>query len=108
MLHTIACDACRPGVFYTIKMDGCLDVWDYFYKQNDPTLQVWPKAATITCSKVYRPLLSLTFLTRVTLITLFMLITLVTLFMLVTLVTLFMLVTLITLVTLVTVSMLFA
>lgn len=21
-------------------MDGCLDVWDYFYKQNDPTLQV--------------------------------------------------------------------
>lgn len=32
----------RPGVFYTIKMDGCLDVWDYFYKQNDPTLQVGP------------------------------------------------------------------
>ncbi|KAL3145226.1 Dynein, 70 kDa intermediate chain, flagellar outer arm [Trebouxia sp. C0010 RCD-2024] len=30
----------RPGVFYTIKMNGCLDVWDYFYKQNDPTLQV--------------------------------------------------------------------
>ncbi|KAK9824062.1 hypothetical protein WJX72_007469 [[Myrmecia] bisecta] len=30
----------RPGVFFTIKMDGCLDVWDYFYKQNDPTLSV--------------------------------------------------------------------
>jgi len=30
----------RPGVFFTIKMDGELDVWDYFYKQNDPTLSV--------------------------------------------------------------------
>jgi dynein intermediate chain 2 len=30
----------RPGVFTTIKMDGTLDVWDYFYKQNDPTLTV--------------------------------------------------------------------
>jgi len=30
----------RPGVFFTIKMDGTLDVWDYFYKQNDPTLTV--------------------------------------------------------------------
>lgn len=30
----------RPGVFFTIKMDGELDVWDYYYKQNDPTLSV--------------------------------------------------------------------
>mmetsp|Transcript_31317 Transcript_31317/g.43427 ORF Transcript_31317/g.43427 Transcript_31317/m.43427 type:complete len:570 (+) Transcript_31317:288-1997(+) len=30
----------RPGVFFTIKMDGTLDVWDYFYKQNDPSLSV--------------------------------------------------------------------
>ncbi len=78
---------CRPGVFYTIKMDGCLDVWDYFYKQNDPTLQVWPKAVTMTCSTVYRPLSSLTFLTLVMPITLFMLLTpatLVTLLMLLT------------------------
>ena len=37
---TVCCSLCRPGVFYTIKMDGCLDVWDYFYKQNEPTLQV--------------------------------------------------------------------
>jgi len=28
----------RPGVFVTTKMDGTLDIWDYFYKQNDPTL----------------------------------------------------------------------
>ncbi|GBG59136.1 hypothetical protein CBR_g32153 [Chara braunii] len=30
----------RPGVFFTTKMDGSLDVWDFFYKQNDPTLVV--------------------------------------------------------------------
>ncbi len=93
---------CRPGVFYTIKMDGCLDVWDYFYKQNDPTLQVWPKAATITCSRVYRPLLSLTFLTLVMPITLFMLLTPVTL------VTLLPLFTVVTPVTLLTMTVLFA
>lgn len=30
----------RPGVFFTIQEDGTLDVWDYFFKQNDPTLSV--------------------------------------------------------------------
>mmetsp|Transcript_65782 Transcript_65782/g.173658 ORF Transcript_65782/g.173658 Transcript_65782/m.173658 type:complete len:568 (+) Transcript_65782:113-1816(+) len=30
----------RPGVFVTTKMDGTLDVWDYYYKQNDPTLSL--------------------------------------------------------------------
>ena len=32
----------RPGVFFTTKMDGTLDVWDYLYKQNAPvySLQV--------------------------------------------------------------------
>lgn len=69
----------RPGVFYTIKMDGCLDVWDYFYKQNDPTLQVWPKAVTGTRSRVYKPLFSLTFLTQVMPVKVFILLTPVTL-----------------------------
>lgn len=27
----------RPGVMFTTKMDGTLDVWDYYHKQNDPT-----------------------------------------------------------------------
>lgn len=27
----------RPGVFFTTKEDGTLDVWDYHFKQNDPT-----------------------------------------------------------------------
>ena len=30
----------RPGVFCTVKADGTLDVWDIFYKQNDPTLSL--------------------------------------------------------------------
>eukprot|EP01025_Chloroclados_australasicus_P021583 TRINITY_DN22685_c0_g2_i2.p1 TRINITY_DN22685_c0_g2~~TRINITY_DN22685_c0_g2_i2.p1 ORF type:complete len:553 (-),score=78.42 TRINITY_DN22685_c0_g2_i2:347-2005(-) len=30
----------RPGVFFTIKRDGCMDVWDMFYTHNDPTLKV--------------------------------------------------------------------
>uniref|UniRef100_A0A6Q2XUY2 Dynein, axonemal, intermediate chain 2b n=2 Tax=Esox lucius TaxID=8010 RepID=A0A6Q2XUY2_ESOLU len=30
----------RPSVFFTIKMDGTLDVWDFLFKQNDPTLSV--------------------------------------------------------------------
>ena len=32
--------ATRPGVFCTAKADGTLDVWDIFYKQNDPTLSL--------------------------------------------------------------------
>ena len=30
----------RPAVFFTSRMDGCLDVWDYMFKQNDPTLSL--------------------------------------------------------------------
>merc|ERR1711966_605351 len=26
----------RPGVFYTTKKGGTMDVWDYHYQQNDP------------------------------------------------------------------------
>jgi dynein intermediate chain 2 len=26
----------RPGVFFTTKMDGTMDAWDYHYKQNEP------------------------------------------------------------------------
>ena len=38
----------RPGVFFTGRADGALDVWDLFYKQNDPslTVQVTEKAIT--------------------------------------------------------------
>ncbi|XP_061597734.1 dynein axonemal intermediate chain 2-like [Cololabis saira] len=37
-------DACwspvRPSVFFTVKMDGVLDVWDILFKQNEPKLSV--------------------------------------------------------------------
>uniref|UniRef100_A0A7N6FGR4 Dynein, axonemal, intermediate chain 2b n=2 Tax=Anabas testudineus TaxID=64144 RepID=A0A7N6FGR4_ANATE len=37
-------DACwspsRPSVFFTVKTDGVLDVWDILFKQNDPTLSL--------------------------------------------------------------------
>ena len=35
----------RPGVFFTVKMDGTLDVWDLFYKHNEPTLTVQVSSA---------------------------------------------------------------
>ena len=37
-------DACwspvRPAVFFTVKNDGVLDVWDIIFRQNDPTLSL--------------------------------------------------------------------
>ncbi len=30
----------RPGVYFTTQRDGSLNVWDLFYKHNEPTLQV--------------------------------------------------------------------
>uniref|UniRef100_A0A8C9SCC7 Dynein axonemal intermediate chain 2 n=1 Tax=Scleropages formosus TaxID=113540 RepID=A0A8C9SCC7_SCLFO len=30
----------RPSVFFTVKMDGTLDAWDFLFKRNDPTLSV--------------------------------------------------------------------
>ncbi|XP_069581767.1 dynein axonemal intermediate chain 2 [Brachyistius frenatus] len=37
-------DACwspvRPSVFFTVKMDGVLDVWDVLFKQSDATLSL--------------------------------------------------------------------
>eukprot|EP00003_Mantamonas_plastica_P002563 TRINITY_DN11949_c0_g1_i1.p1 TRINITY_DN11949_c0_g1~~TRINITY_DN11949_c0_g1_i1.p1 ORF type:complete len:249 (+),score=85.54 TRINITY_DN11949_c0_g1_i1:1583-2329(+) len=35
----------RPGVFFTTKLDGTLDVWDYLYKQNEPILPI-PKVSS--------------------------------------------------------------
>eukprot|EP00002_Diphylleia_rotans_P016056 TRINITY_DN311_c0_g1_i3.p1 TRINITY_DN311_c0_g1~~TRINITY_DN311_c0_g1_i3.p1 ORF type:complete len:496 (+),score=87.81 TRINITY_DN311_c0_g1_i3:405-1892(+) len=30
----------RPGVFFTTKLDGTLDIWDCVYNQNDPALSL--------------------------------------------------------------------
>lgn len=42
----------RPGVFLTTKMDGTLDVWDYFYKQNEPTLSLQVDDDGLACVKM--------------------------------------------------------
>eukprot|EP00898_Chlorokybus_atmophyticus_P005110 jgi/Chlat1/55/ChrspC238811S00930 len=39
----------RPGVFFTTKADGTLDVWDYFYKQNDPALTLQVRQRSQLC-----------------------------------------------------------
>lgn len=37
-------DACwspvRPAVFFTVKMDGGLEIWDILVKQNEPMLSL--------------------------------------------------------------------
>mmetsp|Transcript_4806 Transcript_4806/g.8358 ORF Transcript_4806/g.8358 Transcript_4806/m.8358 type:complete len:557 (+) Transcript_4806:181-1851(+) len=43
----------RPGVFFTTKMDGTLDVWDLFYKHNEPTLTVQVSDQALTCFGVH-------------------------------------------------------
>lgn len=38
----------RPGVFFTVKMDGTMDVWDLYYKHNEPTLTVQVSDQSLT------------------------------------------------------------
>jgi dynein intermediate chain 2, axonemal len=49
-------DACwsptRPSLFFTSKMDGTVDIWDYVFKQNDPTLTVQISNAPLHSIKV--------------------------------------------------------
>ena len=35
----------RPAVFFTTKMDGTLDIWDFAFKQCDPALSL-----KVTCT----------------------------------------------------------
>jgi dynein intermediate chain 2 len=42
----------RPGVFYTTKLDGTLDVWDFFYKQNDPVYSTMVGESGLSSIKV--------------------------------------------------------
>lgn len=42
----------RPGVFFTAKMDGTLDIWDYLHKQKTTTLSVKVSEAPIYSLKV--------------------------------------------------------
>ncbi|XP_063682877.1 dynein intermediate chain 3, ciliary-like [Bolinopsis microptera] len=42
----------RPAVFFTSRMDGCLDVWDYMFKQNDPTLSLQVCDEALNCLRI--------------------------------------------------------
>jgi dynein intermediate chain 2 len=42
----------RPSVFFTSKHDGTVDVWDYLFKQSEPTLSVQVSNCPIHCLKV--------------------------------------------------------
>jgi len=42
----------RPGVFITSKMDGTLDIWDIFSKQNDPTLTIQVDTEGLNCLRI--------------------------------------------------------
>lgn len=43
----------RPGVFFTTKADGSLDVWDFLLKQNSPVLSVNLSDKGLQCINVY-------------------------------------------------------
>lgn len=42
----------RPGVFFTTKLNGTMDVWDYHYKQNEPTFSTKIGEAALTSIRV--------------------------------------------------------
>lgn len=45
----------RPGVFFTTRDDGVMDVWDFFYKQNDPVLNITvSKGCALTSFNIQR------------------------------------------------------
>jgi dynein intermediate chain 2 len=39
----------RPGVFFTTKMDGTMDVWDLHYKHNEATFSVKVGESSLSC-----------------------------------------------------------
>lgn len=41
----------RPAVFFTTKMNGTLDVWDYLFKQNEPTLTIQVHLLKYRCNQ---------------------------------------------------------
>ncbi|XP_077593619.1 dynein axonemal intermediate chain 2-like isoform X5 [Stigmatopora nigra] len=44
----------RPSVFFTVKMDGVLDIWDILFKQNDPTLSVKVRDEALSSINVHQ------------------------------------------------------
>ena len=43
---------CRPAVFFSIRADGLLDIWDFFLKQNDPVLSLPVSDTSLTSFRI--------------------------------------------------------
>ena len=44
--------SCRPAVFFSIRADGLLDIWDFFLKQNDPVLSLPVSETSLTSFRI--------------------------------------------------------
>ena len=42
----------RPGVFFVTRRDGWMDVWDYFYRQNEIAFSHKVSDTALTCIKI--------------------------------------------------------
>lgn len=42
----------RPGLFFVTRRDGWLDVWDYFYRQNEIAFSHKVSDSALTCIKI--------------------------------------------------------
>ena len=42
----------RPGVFFVTRKNGWLDIWDFYYKQNERALSHKVSNAALTCMKL--------------------------------------------------------
>lgn len=42
----------RPGVFFVTRKDGWLDIWDYYYKQNEKALSHKVSNSGLSCLKI--------------------------------------------------------
>ena len=42
----------NAGVFFTTKLDGSLDIWDVFFKQNEPTFSMQVNESGLHCLRI--------------------------------------------------------
>ena len=42
----------RPGLFFVTRKDGWLDIWDFYYRQNEVALSHKVSDSALTCIKL--------------------------------------------------------
>lgn len=54
--NSLLMDGCwspsRPGLFFVTRKDGWLDIWDYYYRQNEPALSQKISDSSLTSIKL--------------------------------------------------------